>query len=47
MGLAAGMVLMLEPGIYFPNETAVRLEHAVLVTDSGAEILTTHDISLP
>jgi Xaa-Pro aminopeptidase len=47
MALAAGMVLMLEPGIYFPNETAVRLEHAVLVTDSGAEILTTHDISLP
>ncbi|HEX5691259.1 MAG TPA: Xaa-Pro peptidase family protein [Roseiflexaceae bacterium] len=45
--LAAGMVLMLEPGIYFPGETAVRLEHAVLVTDIGAELLTTHDISLP
>jgi Xaa-Pro aminopeptidase len=41
------MVIMLEPGIYFPDETAIRLEHAVLVTDSGVEILTTHDKSLP
>ena len=42
-----GMVIMLEPGIYFPDETAIRLEDAVLVTDSGAEILTRHDKSLP
>jgi Xaa-Pro aminopeptidase len=40
--LAPGMVLMLEPGIYFPREDAVRLEHAVLVTPGGAEILTHH-----
>ena len=41
------MVIMLEPGIYFPEETAIRLEHAVLVTDSGVEILTKHDKRLP
>jgi Xaa-Pro aminopeptidase len=42
-----GMVIMLEPGIYYPDETAIRLEDAVLVTASGAEVLTTHDKSLP
>jgi Xaa-Pro aminopeptidase len=42
-----GMVIMLEPGIYFPDETAIRLEDAVLVTASGAEVLTKHDKSLP
>jgi Xaa-Pro aminopeptidase len=45
--LEAGMVVMLEPGVYFPGETAVRLEDAVLVTESGAEVLTRHDKSLP
>src|SRR5262245_65626648 len=45
--IAAGMVLMLEPGIYFPGETAVRIEDAVLVTDSGVEVLTKHDKRLP
>jgi len=45
--IEAGMVLMLEPGIYFPGETAVRLEDAVLVTHSGVEVLTKHDKSLP
>jgi Xaa-Pro aminopeptidase len=34
------MVIMLEPGIYYPGETGVRLEHAVLIKDDGAEILT-------
>lgn len=42
-----GMVIMLEPGIYIPGETAVRLEHAVVVTATGTEILTHHDMSLP
>jgi Xaa-Pro aminopeptidase len=42
-----GMVIMLEPAIYFPGETAIRLEDAVLVTESGAEVLTKHDKSLP
>ena len=40
--LEPGMVIMLEPGIYFPYEAAVRLEDAVLVTQDGAEILTHH-----
>ncbi len=40
--LEAGMVIMLEPGTYFPREAAVRLEDAVLVTNDGAEILTKH-----
>jgi Xaa-Pro aminopeptidase len=41
--LAPGMVIMLEPGIYFPGETGVRLEDAFLITASGAEQLTQHD----
>lgn len=41
--LQAGMVIMLEPGIYFPGETGVRLEHGLLVTPDGAEVLTRHD----
>jgi Xaa-Pro dipeptidase len=45
--LAAGMVIMLEPGIYFPGETGVRLEDAFLITDDGAVQLTAHDKSLP
>jgi Xaa-Pro dipeptidase len=43
--LQAGMVIMLEPGIYLPGETSVRIEDAVLVTPDGAEILTKHDKS--
>ncbi|HZQ05519.1 MAG TPA: Xaa-Pro peptidase family protein [Anaerolineae bacterium] len=45
--LQENMVIMLEPGIYFPGETSVRLEDAVLVAKDGAEILTHHDKSLP
>lgn len=45
--LQAGMVVMLEPGIYLPGETGVRLEDALLVTPDGAEILTKHDKRLP
>lgn len=45
--LAAGMVILLEPGIYFPGETGVRLEDAFLITDDGAVQLTTHDKTLP
>lgn len=40
--LAKDMVIMLEPGIYFPGETGCRLEHGLLVTDDGAEVLTGH-----
>jgi Xaa-Pro aminopeptidase len=45
--LQENMVVMLEPGIYFPGKTSVRLEDAVLVTADGAEILTHHDKALP
>ncbi|MBI3959190.1 MAG: aminopeptidase P family protein [Chloroflexi bacterium] len=45
--LEAGMVIMLEPGIYFPGVTSVRLEDGLLVTETGAEILSGHDKSLP
>jgi Xaa-Pro aminopeptidase len=47
IALEPGMVVMLEPGVYFPGETAVRLEHAVLVTDGAPELLTSHDVELP
>ena len=40
--LQAGMVIMLEPGIYFPGDFGVRLEGGLLVTEQGAEILTHH-----
>jgi Xaa-Pro dipeptidase len=43
--LQPGMVIMLEPGIYFPGQTGVRLEDGLLVTSDGAEILTKHDKS--
>jgi Xaa-Pro aminopeptidase len=43
--LREGMVIMLEPGTYFPGETGVRLEDAVLVTATGCEVLTHHDKS--
>jgi Xaa-Pro dipeptidase len=45
--LEEGMVILLEPGIYLPGETGVRLEDALLVTSDGAEVLTKHDKSLP
>ncbi|MBI5670555.1 MAG: aminopeptidase P family protein [Chloroflexi bacterium] len=41
--LQAGMVIMLEPGIYFPGETGVRLEDGLLITSDGVEVLTRHD----
>ncbi len=40
--LEKDMVIMLEPGIYFPGETGCRLEHGLLVTANGAEVLTSH-----
>lgn len=40
--LQAGMVVMLEPGIYLPGRTGVRLEDGYLITPGGAELLTHH-----
>jgi Xaa-Pro dipeptidase len=43
--LQSGMIIMLEPGIYFPGQLGVRLEDAVLVTSNGGEVLTQFDKS--
>ncbi len=42
-----GNVIMLEPGIYIPSVTSIRLEDSFLVTANGAEPLSHHDKSLP
>jgi Xaa-Pro dipeptidase len=40
--LEAGMVIAIEPGVYVPGVGGVRLEHVLLVTADGAEVLTQH-----
>ena len=45
MRIEPGMVIMVEPGIYYPDDTAIRLEDALLVTDTSVEVLTKHDKS--
>ncbi len=44
--LAEGMITSVEPGIYLSNWGGIRLEDNVLVTDSGAERLSTASLSL-
>lgn len=37
--LRSGMVLTVEPGVYFENEFGIRIEDDLLVTDTGCEVL--------
>jgi Xaa-Pro aminopeptidase len=39
--LEAGMVVTIEPGVYLPGETGVRVEDTVLLTESGCEVFDT------
>lgn len=44
--LVAGDVVTLEPGLYVDGVGGVRIEHNYLVTDSGCERLSNHEIAL-
>ena len=43
--LAPGMVVALEPGTY-PGPWGMRVERVALVTETGCEVLSKHDLSL-
>ena len=44
--LEPGMVLTIEPGVYFPGVGGIRLEDDLLVTDNGYELLTNAPLDL-
>ncbi|MDQ7908479.1 Xaa-Pro peptidase family protein [Phytohabitans sp. ZYX-F-186] len=44
--LRAGMVVMIEPGVYVPGVGGTRIEDAVLVTETGCTPLTTSDTGI-
>ena len=44
--LQPGMTFTIEPGIYLPGEIGVRIEDDVLITEDGAESLTTFEREL-
>ena len=43
--LAPGMIVALEPGLY-PGPWGMRVERLALITETGCEILSTHDLTL-
>ena len=45
--LKAGMVITIEPGVYFPGQGGVRIEDLVLVTRDGHRLLTSLQKSPP
>ena len=46
IALKPGMVITVEPGLYFPTVGGVRIEDDVLITNDGCEILTACDKTL-
>lgn len=39
--LASGMIITVEPGVYYDGDFGIRIEDDILVTDSGHEVLST------
>ena len=37
--LASGMIITVEPGVYYDGDFGIRIEDDILVTDSGHEVL--------